>query len=133
MEKQSAGGLPSILLVADPGIKRGVAGLVAGRLVESYRRPAVVMAVEDGVVVASGRSTPEFNMIDSFIARQDMFIRFGGHSQAAGFTLDRAKLPILESGLRDDAEKAIRGPDPGPTVEIDAQLNIAELNDELMA
>ena len=91
--------LPAMLVVADESIPRGVAGLVAGRLSERYRRPAVVMAVEEDFAVASARSIPEFNIVDAITASQDLLVRFGGHSQAAGFTVARRSIPELATRL----------------------------------
>ena len=88
--------LPPVLMVSAPEITRGLAGLVAGRLAETYQRPAVAMAVEDDVIVGSGRSIPEFDIFQAFSDCEDLFVRFGGHSQAAGFTLPRDDLPLLE-------------------------------------
>lgn len=122
--------LPPILLVAERRITPGVAGLVAGRLAELFHRPAVVMAMDDDFLRASGRSIPEFNIIEAFTACRELFVRYGGHAQAAGFTLPKGKLPLLESSLLTIAEEALGSRDLRPVLLIDAEVTIAELMGE---
>ena len=124
-------GLPAVLLVSAQEITRGLAGLVAGRLAETFHRPAVAMSVEDDSVVGSGRSIPEFDIFEAFSSCQDLFLRFGGHSQAAGFTLPKAKLPLLEERLTEVAEKALMSLELHPTLTVDAEVGLDELSGDL--
>ena len=122
--------LPPILLVGDRSFTPGVTGLVAGRLVELYNRPAVAMAIADDFVMASGRSIPGFNIAEAFTACEELFVRHGGHAQAAGFTLPTEKLPALEASLTAIAEEALGSQDLRPVLAIDAEVNIADLMGE---
>ena len=122
--------LPAILLVGDRGFTPGISGLVAGRLVETFRRPAVVMAIGDEFITASGRSIPEFDIFKAFTHCQNLFVRYGGHAQAAGFTLPVEKLPLLEAGLSAFAEAALGSLELRPALRIDAEVKLAELSDE---
>ena len=125
--------LPSILIVEDPCITPGIAGLVAGRLVEKHNRPAVVMAsIDETHVVASGRSIPEFNLVQSFTTCADLFVRYGGHSQAAGFTLEKARIPLMRDQLTAIAEETLGSLDLKPDLEVDARLKLSDLNPELL-
>ena len=121
-------GLPPVLLVSGQEISRGLAGLVAGRLAESFHRPAVAMSVEDEYVVGSGRSIPEFDMFQAFSTCQDLFVRFGGHSQAAGFTVSKGNLAILEERLTAVAEEALESRELQPTLAVDAEVGLGELS-----
>ena len=127
----AADGLPALLLVSGQGITRGVAGLVAGRLAETYNRPAVAMSVEDDYVVGSGRSIPQFDIFQAFADCQDLFVRFGGHAQAAGFTLAREKLPLLEERLIAAATSVLDPRDLRPALDIDAEVGFDELAGDL--
>ena len=125
--------VPPILLVDDPVITPGVAGLVAGRLSEMFHRPAVVMSsVADQRVTASARSIPEFNLIGAFTACSDLFVRFGGHSQAAGFTLLRERVPELREELSAIAAAALSELPLAPITSIDAVIGLAELGHEAL-
>lgn len=124
--------LPAMLVVADETIPRGVAGLVAGRLSDRFRRPAVVMAVEEEIAVASARSIPEFNIADAISASQDLLVRFGGHSQAAGFTVPRRSIPELTTRLDAYTAEILATEDLSPAMDIDAVVSLAELTPEVM-
>lgn len=129
--RSSTAGLPPLLLVYDNSIHRGVAGLVAGRLAETFHRPAVVMAAEDGYLVASGRSIPQFDLFAAFTACQDLFVRFGGHSRAAGFTLPVDKLPQLKERMTAIAEEVLGVQALEPALDIDAEVKLAGLGGDL--
>ncbi|PKB59166.1 MAG: single-stranded-DNA-specific exonuclease RecJ [SAR202 cluster bacterium Casp-Chloro-G2] len=122
--------LPSILVVSDERFLRGVAGLIAGRLVDRYRRPAVVIAIEGETSVASGRSIPEFNIAAAFESCEDLLVRFGGHSQAAGLTVPTRDIPLLKSRLEAYSEDSLETQGLERTVEIDSVINLDELDAE---
>ena len=119
--------LPSILLVEDPGLPLGIAGLVASKLVDEFHRPAVVMSLVDGVIRASARSVPEFDIAGALSECRDLFIRHGGHHQAAGFQMLREDLPELKERLGRVAEEKLGGLDLNPGLDIDAQVPVASL------
>jgi single-stranded-DNA-specific exonuclease len=125
--------VPPILLIEDQCITPGVAGLVAGRLVELFHRPAVVMAaIDDEYLVASARSIPEFNIVEAFTACRDLFLRYGGHPQAAGFTLSRKRLPRLTESLTALAEEALGARELRPVLPIDAEVKLVDLTGEAL-
>lgn len=119
--------LPPILLVGDRSFTPGIAGLVAGRLAETFRRPAVVMCIGDDLAVASGRSIPEFDIIKAFAGCRDLFLRYGGHAQAAGFTVPMDKLPLLEANLIALAQDTLGSLALRPILPIDAEVKISDL------
>ena len=123
--------LPAMLVVADEGIRPGVAGLVAGRLAERYRRPAVALSLGDEYAVASARSIPGFSIIDAIRSIEGLLTRYGGHSQAAGFTVARENLDEAAQLLENYAIKQLRGLDLSPAIEIDAVANLAELTKDV--
>ena len=127
-----SGGLPAFLIISVEGITRGVAGLVAGRLADRFRRPAVAVTMEDGFAVGSGRSVPEFDLFQAFSGCQDLFVRFGGHAQAAGFTVAGDKLPQLQERLVLAAERALDTRDVEPRLELDAEIGFGELSEEFV-
>ena len=125
--------LPPILVVTDPIITPGVAGLVAGRLAELYGRPGVVMAdIGEDRLVASGRSVPGFNLVESFAACADLFVRYGGHAQAAGFTVERDQVHPLRDRLNGLAADAFARQPQETNLELDARLELADLNPGLV-
>ena len=126
--------LPAILIVDHPCFTPGVAGLVAGRLLDTYNRPAIALAaVEGDSLTASARSLPEFNMVEALSKCEDLFERYGGHAQAAGFTLRRRNVPPLVERMTALAEEALGGEDSEAVMPVDAEVQLPELNDALLA
>jgi single-stranded-DNA-specific exonuclease len=121
-----------VVIVGSPGFPEGLVGLAAGRLVEAHQRPAVVMAVGDQEVRGSCRSIPEFDLIQCLHQRPELFLRYGGHAKAAGFTIARARLPDVTAHLRLAAQECLAGADLRPTVQIDAEAGLDELGPRLI-
>ena len=118
-----------MLVISDERFLRGVAGLIAGRLVDRYRRPAVVIAVEGEFSVASGRSIPEFNILAAIESCEDLLVRFGGHSQAAGLTVPSDAIPQLKSRLEAYSARSLETQGLVRKVEIDAVIGLDELDE----
>lgn len=78
----------------------GIIGLVAGKLAEEIQRPVFVLSQDTEVSRGSARSQQGFNIILALqAARPDLFERYGGHAQAAGFTIANAHIPELHAHL----------------------------------
>ena len=129
---EELGELPSLLVISDERFLRGVAGLIAGRLVDRYRRPAIVIAVEGEYSVASGRSIPEFNIVTAMESCEDILVRFGGHSQAAGLTVPTDHIPQLKTRLKSYSDRSLETLNLVRTVEIDAVVTLDELDEVLI-
>ena len=129
---EDLGELPSVIVISDERFLRGVAGLIAGRLVDKYRRPAVVIAVEGEFSVASGRSIPEFNIVAAIESCEDLLVRFGGHSQAAGLTVATEAIPQLKSRLESYSAGSLDTQGLVRQVDIDAVISLDELDDTMI-
>lgn len=90
IEAQGVGDDPVIVAVGD--WHEGILGIVAGRLVEQYRRPAFVLAECDGVYKGSGRSFGEFNLAEALTVCNKYLLGGGGHAEACGLKVEKAKL-----------------------------------------
>src|SRR6185295_14438662 len=77
-------GARSVLVVAGEGWHRGVIGIVASKLVDAFHRPAIVLSVDGDAAHGSCRSIPRFDMLAALERCAHLFLRFGGHKQAAG-------------------------------------------------
>jgi len=120
-------GITPLLLVSDREYHLGIAGLVASRLSEEFYRPAVVIKTGEKVSSGSCRSIPEFNIIAALTQANRLLSRFGGHSQAAGFTLPTRNLPRLTEHLSTLAADHLDGVDLRPSLDIDALVSLPEL------
>ncbi len=122
--------LPYLLVVADEAFPQGVAGLAASRLVERFRRPAAVLSIRDGMAVASARSIPEFDLIEAISSTSDLLVKYGGHSQAAGFTVQTSDIGQVTERLEAYADERLSSMDLAPALEIDAVASLPELTME---
>ena len=89
-----------VIIVMGEGWNHGVIGLAAGRICEKYHFPTIVLTKnEEGIAVGSCRSIPGVNIHGMLMTCKDLFIRFGGHEQAAGLTMQADFLPELRRRL----------------------------------
>src|SRR5947208_549430 len=103
-------GARSVLVVAGDGWHRGVIGIVASKLVDAFHRPAIVLSVDGDVAHGSCRSIPQFDMLGALERCAGLLVRFGGHTQAAGLTLESSRTKELRLAVNDYADGCI-GPD----------------------
>ena len=87
--------LPGILMVGHRDWKPGIVGLIASKLVDMYHRPAIAVAVGESESRASARTVPGFSIFEPIEMKKELFVKFGGHSQAAGFTIPNQHLRTL--------------------------------------
>jgi single-stranded-DNA-specific exonuclease len=125
---------PPTVIVADHGWHPGVIGIVASRLVEKFGRPAVVIAIEDGIGKGSGRSVPGVDLGAAVIAARQagLLINGGGHRMAAGLTVEEGSIETLAEflGLRIADEQSRNGFDP--SLGVDGGLTIAAASEDLL-
>jgi single-stranded-DNA-specific exonuclease len=110
------------IVVADPGWHPGLIGLVAGRLVERFRRPAFVVSIDGESAKGSARSLPGFHLKEALDAVRPVLVSGGGHELAAGFSLSSARLTDLREALERHAEGVIALDDLAPRLSVDAEI-----------
>lgn len=81
-----------ILVLEGDNWHPGVVGIIASRLMERFGKPCIVLSVQDGVANGSGRSLPGFSLFDALTACKEVLTAYGGHSLAAGVTLEAARI-----------------------------------------
>lgn len=116
-----------LLVVEGEGWHRGVIGIVATRIVERYHRPTLVAAREGDVAHGSGRSIPRFNLLAALESASGLFLRFGGHAHAVGFSLPAERIPELRERLNDYARRVLAPEDLEPRLELDSELELGQI------
>ncbi len=124
--------LPSILIAHSASWHVGILGLVAGKLAEKYGRPAIAMQDFGDTLVASARSPEYFNIVDALTHTKSHLINFGGHAQAAGFSVSKEKLEEFSKEISDFARTNLQNTELKSILEIDCQLLGEEIDDELL-
>jgi len=124
--------LPKIIIEADPDWRIGIVGLVAGKLTDEYSRPILILQQKEDVSAGSGRSIPEFNLIEAIEECKDVLISFGGHSQAAGLKIENENFKKFKKKIEDIAEKILKKEDLVPSIEIDREIDHEQINWQLI-
>ena len=120
-------GAQNLLVVWAEGWHRGVIGIVASKLVETFARPAIVLSVDGEEAHGSGRSIPGFDLLGALEANADLFVRFGGHRQAAGMVVEASRLKELRGRLAAYANEALDPQELVPRLTVDAPLSLGEV------
>ena len=121
-----------LLLVASSEISAGIVGLVASRLAEQHHRPAIVMQLAGGEGRASCRSIEGFDITALLRRHAELFLRFGGHRAAAGFTIDGGRLNEVRSALVADAAEQLDAATLVPAITVDAELPLHDVNGDVL-
>lgn len=127
----SAPNTPNLIFLSDPSYNPGVIGLVAGRLVEEFFRPAIVLSIADGFAKASARSIPGFNIVEAIRTCSDLLVDVGGHPMAAGFTVEVKNLEKLQKKLETLAEKELTSEKLVRVLKIDAEISFDIVTEKL--
>ncbi|MDD4476920.1 MAG: single-stranded-DNA-specific exonuclease RecJ [Patescibacteria group bacterium] len=106
----------------------GVIGLVAGKIKDEYYKPSIIMTLNDGEIVGSGRSIYEFSLIAALQSMPEYFEKFGGHPQACGFTLKKDKLEEFKQALIKKATEETTGLKLEPKLTVDALINLEDVD-----
>jgi single-stranded-DNA-specific exonuclease len=122
----------NLLVVAGEGWHRGVIGIVASKLVDTYSKPTVVLSVDNGLAHGSARSIPAFDLLGALESCSDAFIRFGGHRHAAGLTMESGRIGELRRRLGALANERLSPEDLVPRLRIDAPLGLREISGDVI-
>jgi single-stranded-DNA-specific exonuclease len=132
IETDPAVGAHNVLVVGGEGWHRGVIGIAASKLVDAYHKPAIVLSVEGDVAHGSCRSIPDFDMLGALERCADLFVRFGGHRQAAGLTMEAARVPEFRARINAHADQVLEPDQLRPRLRIDGPLTLRSITHDLM-
>ena len=117
------------IVIEGEGWHRGIIGILASRVVDRARRPAIVIAIESGEAYGSGRSVPGFHLLQAIEGCKELFTRFGGHAHAVGFSLPASRLEELKSRLETWASLNVE--DTAPILRCHAVLPLDQITEAL--
>lgn len=117
------------IVVCGEGWNPGVIGLAASRLVEKYKWPTILLSRDGDICVGSARSIPGVNIHEAMSTCRDLFIRFGGHAQAAGLTIEAKNVPEFKRRLSEAIRKQAAPEAFIPTEEYDLELELSEMTE----
>lgn len=120
-----------VIVLASENWHQGVIGIVASRLLDLYYRPVVMVSLEEGTGKGSARSIPGFNITAALQECQSLLERFGGHEQAAGFSVEPENIPALREKLNEIADRWLKEEDLVPRLRLEGELSPSEISLEL--
>ncbi len=124
--------LKKILILADEMYNPGIIGLAAGRLVEEFYLPAIVLSKGENVSKASARSISGFNIVESLREAKEFLLEVGGHPMAAGFSIETAKIPAFQEFMEQYALSKITEELSLRTLPIDLELPLSSVSLNLL-
>jgi len=124
-------GSRTVIVVAGEGWHRGVIGIVASKLVDAFHRPAIVISTDGDVAHGSCRSIPSFDMLGALESCPEVMIRFGGHKQAAGLTIETGRVRELRARVNEFADARLQPDDLRPRLWIDGALGFRGIDERV--
>lgn len=114
-------------VVFQPEWHKGVIGIVASRLIETYYRPTLVFTRSGKVLAASARSVKNFDVYEALEACSEHILQFGGHKYAAGLTLLESEYENFKRKFNEVVEQTLAKEHREEEIVIDAEINLNEL------
>lgn len=121
------------LVLASPNWHPGVIGIVASRLVERFYRPVFLISLQEGLGKGSGRSIPGFPLHEAMAELAPLLVKFGGHEQAGGLSIDPANIDAFRQGFNRLCRERLRPEDLIPALKVEGVLTLGEVNLGLVA
>jgi single-stranded-DNA-specific exonuclease len=119
-------------VVFNPNWHKGVIGIVASRLTESYYRPTVVLTQSNGLITGSARSVKDFDVYDAIDACSGLLEHFGGHMYAAGLSLKPENLELFREKFNAIVSASITDEMLIPEVEVDLEVNLNQITPKFL-
>jgi len=113
-----------LIFIADKSFHPGIIGLISGRLTEQYYLPSIVISVDNNIAKGSCRSIKELNIIESLRQISHLFVDLGGHSGAAGFSIDPKNIPKFQKSITKIINQELADKLLKPSTFIDAEMRL---------
>lgn len=124
----------SVIVVAEKKFHHGVIGIVASKILDRYYKPTIIMEIKplEGIATASCRSTEAFNMIEALNSMREIFIKYGGHAGAAGFSIAIENIEEFSKKINEYAIENLNSEDTKKPIKIDCELSMIKISFDLM-
>lgn len=107
---------------------KGVLGIVAGRLLEQFHKPIIMLAEEEGILRGSARSIESFNIFEALNEHRELFMAFGGHKQAAGMTFALENVEAIKQVMLDFIQENDIDMSEKSSLEVQGSLQFDEIS-----
>jgi single-stranded-DNA-specific exonuclease len=114
----------------NPLWRKGVIGIVASRLIETYYRPTVILTESNGFATGSARSVQGYDLYQAIEACSDLLESFGGHMFAAGLTMKKENIKLFKERFEEYVKSTISDEQLVPRIFIDTELSFSEISED---
>lgn len=121
-----------IYLLSNKNWPRGVVGIIASKLSDSYSRPVIVFEDDGETLHGSARSIESFDITNALSECEEHIVKFGGHARAAGLTVANDKFVLFSDMLLKVAKGKIKKEDLRPEIYIDTKIDEKDISDEMI-
>ena len=134
IEKEIDDDAVGIVVASDKWDERaqGVVGIVAAKLMQTYYKPTIVLAINDDEATGSGRCIEGMNLADALVACTDLLVKHGGHAAAAGLTLKTSKIPKFRQAFDAFARENLTEDMLIPKLDLEFETNLSLLTLETL-
>lgn len=121
-----------VIIDYSPEYHHGIIGIAASKIVDTYYKPVIIMEVkeDEGIAVASCRSIEGFNILNALQSMPELFVKFGGHAGAAGFTIPIKNIELFKRKINEYAKKILKEDDFVKIINIDKQIPMQKMSYE---
>ena len=116
----------------NPSWHKGVVGIVASRMIERYYKPTIILTESNGMATGSARSVKDFDVYTAIENCSHLLEQFGGHKFAAGLSLKTENVKAFIEAFENEVSRSIKPEMLIPTVEIDLEIALDDVNDKLI-
>ncbi len=113
----------NVIVVSGVGFHHGVVGIVASKIVDKYYKPTIIMEEKDGIAKASCRSIEGYSIIDGLNSMKELFIKYGGHSGAAGFSISTELIDEFREKINSHAGSLLSSEEYKKPIKIDKEIS----------
>ncbi|MDF2447871.1 MAG: recJ [Bacteroidota bacterium] len=116
----------------NPAWHKGVVGIVASRMIERYYKPTIILTESNGMATGSARSVKDFDVYTAIENCSHLLEQFGGHKFAAGLSMKTENIKAFMDAFEHEVSRTIKPEMLVPTVEIDLEIKLDDINDKLI-
>jgi len=121
-----------IIVIAKEDWHQGILGIVASKLADRFYRPAIVISLNEDLCKGSCRSIKNFHLFNALLECKEFLNAFGGHAHAAGILIAKDSIEDFKHNINQIAHETMSLEDLLPSLDIDLELNLADLNEEMI-
>jgi single-stranded-DNA-specific exonuclease len=120
------------IVLAKKDWHEGVVGIAASKIAEKYLLPTILISTSGEYGKGSGRSVQSFSLLDALDQCKELLVRYGGHHQAAGITIEKEKIPEFRNVFNEIVRRGLVSREVDDSLESECELRLGEVDQKLI-